>query len=52
MKLNYDATEVPSPMGNSTIMNSSPSLGAFLALLGALGCLAGTLMGLKEKPAS
>ena len=52
MKISYDATEVPSPIGNSTIMNSSPSLGAFVGLLGALGCLAGTLLGLKEKPAS
>lgn len=52
MKISYDATEVPSPMGNSTIMNSSPSMGVFLALLGALACLAGTLLGLKEKPAS
>jgi hypothetical protein len=52
MKISYDATEVPSPMGNATIMNSSPSLGVFLGLVGALICLAGTLLGLKEKPAS
>jgi hypothetical protein len=52
MKLSYDATEVPSPMGNATVMNSTPSMGVYLALLGALGSLAGTLLGLKEKPAS
>lgn len=52
MKLSYDATEVPSPMGNATLMNSTPSMGVYLALLGALGSLGGTLLGLKEKPAS
>ena len=52
MKLSYDATEVPSPMGNATIMNSSPSMGVYIALLGSLASLAGTLLGLKEKPAS
>ncbi|WP_257462409.1 hypothetical protein [Archangium lipolyticum] len=52
MKLSYDATEVPSPIGNATIMNSSPSMGVFLGMLGALTGLAGTLLGLKEKPAS
>lgn len=52
MKLSYDATEVPSPMGNATIMNSTPSFGVFLALLGALTSLGGTLLGLKEKPIS
>jgi hypothetical protein len=52
MKISYDATEVPSPMGNATIMNSSPSFGAFLGLMGALTSLAGTLLGLKEKPTS
>ncbi|HEX5747857.1 MAG TPA: hypothetical protein VFZ09_16555 [Archangium sp.] len=50
MKLSYDATEVPSPMGNATIMNSTPSFGVVLGLLGALTSLAGSLMGLKEKP--
>ncbi|WP_239470621.1 hypothetical protein [Archangium violaceum] len=52
MKLAYDATEVPSPIGNATIMNSSPSMGVFIGMLGALTSLAGTLLGLKEKPAS
>jgi hypothetical protein len=52
MKLSYDATEVPSPMGNATIMNSTPSFGVVLGLLGALTSLAGSLMGLKEKPTS
>ncbi|PTL76110.1 hypothetical protein [Vitiosangium sp. GDMCC 1.1324] len=52
MKISYDATEVPSPMGNATIMNSSPSFGVFLGLMGALTSLGGTLLGLREKPAS
>ncbi len=52
MKVSYDATEVPSPMGNATIMNSSPSFGVFLGLMGALTSLAGSLLGLKEKPTS
>jgi hypothetical protein len=52
MKVSYDATEVPSPLGHSTLMNSSPSFGVFLGLLGALTSLAGSLLGLKEKPAS
>ncbi|WP_375772751.1 hypothetical protein NR798_18290 [Archangium gephyra] len=52
MKISYDATEVPSPMGNATIMNSTPSFGVFLGLMGALTSLAGTLLGLKEKPVS
>jgi hypothetical protein len=52
MKLSYDATEVPSPIGNSTIMNSSPSFGAYIGLIGCVGMVVGSLMGLKEKPAS
>jgi uncharacterized Zn finger protein (UPF0148 family) len=52
MKISTDASEVPSLMGNATVMNSSPSMGSYMALLGSLICLAGTLMGLKEKPAS
>ncbi|HYO59744.1 hypothetical protein [Archangium sp.] len=52
MKVSYDATEVPSPMGKATLMSSSPSFGVFLGLLGALTSLAGSLLGLKEKPAS
>jgi hypothetical protein len=49
MKLATDNTEVPSAVGKEIIYNSSPSFGAFLALLGSLGCVAGTLLGLKEK---
>lgn len=50
MKLSSDTTEVPSPMGNAMIFNSAPTYGVYLGLLGALGSLAGTLLGLKEKP--
>ncbi|ATB34537.1 hypothetical protein [Melittangium boletus] len=51
MKLSYDATEVPTPIGNATTINSTPSFGAFIGLLGSVGSLVGTLLGLKEKPA-
>jgi hypothetical protein len=52
MKISTDASAVPSLMGDATVMNSSPSMGAYMGLLGSLTCLAGTLLGLKEKPAS
>jgi hypothetical protein len=52
MKVSYDATEMPSPLGNATLMNSSPSFGVFLGLMGALTSLAGSLLGLKEKSTS
>lgn len=44
-----DSTEVPSAIGNQMIMNSSPSFGVFLGLLGALTALVGSLLGLKER---
>jgi hypothetical protein len=50
MKISTDSTEVPSAVGKEIIRNSSPSFGAFLGLMGSLGCLAGTLLGLREKP--
>jgi hypothetical protein len=51
LRLSVDTTEVPSAIGNQMIMNSSPSIGVFIGLLGAIGALAGSLMGLKERPA-
>jgi hypothetical protein len=45
----FDSTEVPSAIGNRMIMNSSPSLGVFLGLLGTMGALAGSVMGLRER---
>lgn len=51
LRLSVDTTEVPSSIGNQMIMNSSPSIGVFIALLGGLGAMAGSLMGLKERPA-
>jgi hypothetical protein len=50
LRLSVDTTEVPSAIGNQMIMNSSPSIGVFIGLLGSLGALAGSLMGLKERP--
>jgi uncharacterized Zn finger protein (UPF0148 family) len=52
MKISTDASAVPSLMGNAKVMNSSPSMGAYMGIVGSLACLAGTLLGLKEKPAS
>lgn len=49
IRLAFDSTEVPSPIGNRMIENSTPSLGVFIGLLGGLGTLAGSLMGLKER---
>jgi hypothetical protein len=45
----FDTTEVPSAIGNRLIMNSSPSFGVFLGLLGAVGALAGSVMALRER---
>jgi hypothetical protein len=50
LRLSVDSTEVPSAIGNQMIMNSSPSMGVFIAMLGGLGAMAGSLMGLKERP--
>jgi len=50
LRFSIDTTEVPSAIGNALIMNSSPSLGVFIALLGGLGAMAGSLLGLKERP--
>jgi hypothetical protein len=49
IRLASDSTVVASPIGNQMVENSSASLGVFLALLGALGALTGSLMGLKER---
>jgi succinate dehydrogenase hydrophobic anchor subunit len=51
LRVSVDSTEVPSAIGNQMIMNSSPSIGVFIALLASLGAMAGSLMGLKERPA-
>ncbi|WP_163998347.1 hypothetical protein [Pyxidicoccus caerfyrddinensis] len=51
IKVSADTTRVPTPIGNAEMMNSSPSFGVFLAVLGSLAALGGTLMGLKSKPA-
>lgn len=49
MRVALDSNEVPSAIGNQMIMNSSPSFGVFLGLLGALVALVGSLLGLKER---
>ncbi|QSQ28039.1 hypothetical protein JY651_08875 [Pyxidicoccus parkwayensis] len=51
IKVSADTTRVPTPIGNAEMMNSSPSFGVFVAVLGSLAALGGTLLGLKSKPA-
>ncbi|WP_369414502.1 hypothetical protein [Corallococcus soli] len=48
LKLSSDTHMVPSPLGNSEMMNSSPSIGCFLGVLGAVVALLGSLMGLRR----
>jgi hypothetical protein len=52
IKVASDATRVPAEFGGGEVMNSSPSLGVFLAVLGSLASLGGTLLGLKGKSAT
>ncbi|MFP2934423.1 hypothetical protein ACLESO_56775, partial [Pyxidicoccus sp. 3LG] len=49
VKVSSDTTKVPTPIGNSEMMNSTPSFGVFMALLGSVAMLGGTLLGLKSK---
>jgi hypothetical protein len=49
LKLSSDTTLVPSPLGNSEMMNSSPSIGCFLGILGGVIALLGGLMGLRSQ---
>ncbi|WP_223646728.1 hypothetical protein [Corallococcus sp. EGB] len=49
LKLSSDTTLVPSPLGNSEMMNSSPSIGCFLGILGGVIAVLGGLMGLKRQ---
>lgn len=50
IRLAWNGQQVPADIGNEMVPLSSPSAGVFLALLASLVSLAGTLMGLKEKP--
>jgi hypothetical protein len=50
IKLALDTTMARSPIGNFERWVSSPSAGVYIALLMSVVMLAGTLMGLKEKP--
>ncbi|ATB48934.1 hypothetical protein [Corallococcus macrosporus] len=47
IKVSSDTTMVPTPIGNSEMMNSSPSFGVYVAILGSVAALGGTLLGLK-----
>ncbi len=49
--ISWDTTKVQAPIGNLVISRSTPSLGVFFALIANCTSLAGTLMGLREKPA-
>ncbi|RYZ43293.1 MAG: hypothetical protein EOO71_04430 [Myxococcaceae bacterium] len=48
LKISSDTNLVPSPLGNSEMMISSPSIGCFLGILGAVVALLGSLMGLRR----
>ncbi len=50
IKLALDTTMARSPIGNFERWVSSPSAGVYIALMMSVMMLAGTLMGLKEKP--
>nr|WP_274622749.1 hypothetical protein [Myxococcus fulvus] len=49
IKVSSDTTLVPSPVGNSEMMNSSPSFGVFIGILGSVGALIGAFLGLKGR---
>lgn len=49
IKSAFDTTKVQSQLGNEMVWNSSPSFGVFLGLLGTLGALLGSVMGLRER---
>lgn len=49
LRLSWDSTAVPSPIGNYQIWKSSPSFGAWAALGGAVVAMVGGALGLKEK---
>jgi hypothetical protein len=50
IKTAWDPTRTRSPVGNAEMWASSPSMGVVLALLFSLAAVAGTLLGLREKP--
>jgi hypothetical protein len=49
IKVSIDTTQVQSQLGNAMAFVSSPSIGVFLGLLGAIGALVGSIMGLRER---
>lgn len=49
IKVSSDTTLVPTPIGNAEMMNSSPSFGVFIGLLGSVAALIGAFLGLKSK---
>jgi hypothetical protein len=49
IKVSFDTTQVQSQLGNAMVWTSSPSFGVFLGLLGSLGALVGSVMGLRER---
>lgn len=51
MKVSTDGRPVQALIGNEMVAVSRPSFGVYLSLLSELVALAGTLLGLKEKPA-
>lgn len=50
IKVAWDPTRTRSPVGNAEMWASSPSIGVVLALLFSFAAVAGTLLGLRDKP--
>jgi len=48
IRLSWDGRLVPSPIGNYEVALSKPSFGVVLGLMGGIGALAGTLLGLRD----
>jgi hypothetical protein len=48
LRLASDSSTVPSALGSYAVVRSAPAFGLFLALLGALGALGGTLLALRD----
>lgn len=49
IKISLDTTPVQSQLGDAMVWTSSPGFGVFLGLLGAIGALVGSVMGLRER---
>jgi hypothetical protein len=49
IKVSFDSTEVTAAIGNTLIRRSTPSMGAFIGLLGSIAAMVGSVMGMRER---